>query len=145
MPKPLTNALTYSDHPASRSTVRRQYFAWRAAQVPPLPERCDNPTCVFHTSPMVWCNKPLPTIVEHIDGNTLDNRPKMLRLLCPNCDAQLSDTRGGANRGRIEHATGGYARLRKDGKRDYRMICDGGQLKIAGQPAVLSIKKVRGQ
>src|SRR4051794_21894390 len=78
----------------SRSTVWRHYLRWRQAQNPPLPVRCDNPVCFFHTNPLVWNSLSVKPILDHRDGNNTDNRSRMLRLLCPNCDAQ-QPTRGG--------------------------------------------------
>jgi hypothetical protein len=77
----------------SRGTVRRYYLRWRQEQEPPLPERCDNQQCLFHTNPLVWNGKPLQLILDHINGNADDNNPNNLRLLCPNCDSQNTDTR----------------------------------------------------
>ncbi|MFN0019440.1 MAG: hypothetical protein ACKVP0_14335 [Pirellulaceae bacterium] len=104
--------------------MRRFYLRWRAEQKPPLPLRCDNPECKFHTAPLTWNGKPLTLILDHRFGNRTDNRPKVLWLLCPNCDSQQLDTRGGANKGRIERSEGGFARLRKDGKRDYTLVVE---------------------
>ena len=115
------DVLCYRIKGASRDTVRRHYLRWRPPQDPPLPERCDNPDCLFHTHPLVWNDKPLKPILDHIDGHNTDNRPEMLRLLCPHCDAPL-ETRGGANKGRIEKATGGFAKLSRDGKRCYVLL-----------------------
>jgi hypothetical protein len=56
--------------------------------------------CAFHVRPLEWNGKPLRPILDHVNGNPRDNRPDNLRLLCPNCDSQLS-TRGGKNRGRV--------------------------------------------
>jgi hypothetical protein len=63
----------------------------------------------------VWNGKSLPLILDHREGNRFDNTPANLRLLCPNCDAQLT-TRGGANRGRVvEVVEGGYTLRNADG------------------------------
>lgn len=102
----------------SRDTVRRHYLNWREKRNPQMPVRCDNPKCFFHTKELVWNNKPIKPILDHINGNNSDNRPKNLRLLCPNCDSQL-ETRGGRNRGRIEKSEGGFAVVQKDGKRNF--------------------------
>jgi hypothetical protein len=115
--KPSREVLRYSLDAPSRSTVYRHYLAWRAQQNPPLPVRCDMPGCSFHTRPLVWNDRSFKPILDHIDGNNCDNRPHMLRLLCPNCDSQL-ETRGGGNKGKIEKATGGFAMVR-GGKRHY--------------------------
>jgi hypothetical protein len=53
-------------------------------------------------------NRSLSTVRRHYEkwrhknGNSLDNRPDNLRFLCPNCDSQLTETRGGRNKGRIQ-------------------------------------------
>ncbi|WP_337288434.1 hypothetical protein [Candidatus Methylomirabilis sp.] len=102
MPKKQRNVLLYSAKAANRTTVRRQYAAWRKAIG--LPDRCDNPSCEFHTAPLIWNGRNLPLILDHKEGNKYDNTPQNLRYLCPNCDAQL-ETRGGANRGRVTNRT----------------------------------------
>jgi hypothetical protein len=82
------DALVYRDGKRRGSIVRRQYELWRSEQKPPLPLRCDNPECRFHTEPLVWNGKKLKLILDHHNGNNTDNRQKNLRLLCPNCDSQ---------------------------------------------------------
>lgn len=130
--------LIYSNNGASRNTVRRHYMRWRQEQEPPLPERCDNPECWFHTNPLRWNDKPLKPILDHKNGNNSDNRPKNLRFLCPNCDSQNTDTRGGANKGRIEKSEGGFARVDKDGKRSYIFPVEAGHYSFSGQEAQVS-------
>jgi 5-methylcytosine-specific restriction endonuclease McrA len=36
-----------------------------------------------------WNNKPLPLILDHINGVNDDNRIENLRFVCSNCDSQL--------------------------------------------------------
>ena len=36
-----------------------------------------------------WMGKPMPLILDHINGINNDNRSKNLRFVCSNCDSQL--------------------------------------------------------
>lgn len=36
-----------------------------------------------------WMDKDVPLLVDHINGDSSDNTFKNLRIICPNCDAQL--------------------------------------------------------
>jgi hypothetical protein len=114
---------------AHQATVRRFYLQYRLEQQ--LPVRCDNPQCQFHTHELVWNGNPLPLILDHLKGVRNDNRPKSLRLLCPNCDSQLA-TRGGKNKGRVQLSSAGFAVKDAEGKRHYSLVADTGSFKLSG-------------
>lgn len=116
--------LRYAVPGATRARVRRAYAEYRKAHG--VPDRCDNPECVFHRQPLIWNGSALPIIVDHVDGVKYDNRPHRLRYLCPNCDAQ-APTRGGKNKGRVEASSGGFAVNRPDGKRAYTLPAETGR------------------
>jgi len=50
-----------------------------------------------------WQGKKLVLILDHIDGNSEDNSLKNLRLVCPNCDSQLSTFKA-RNKGNGRHS-----------------------------------------
>ena len=59
-----------------------------------------------------WNGKPLVLVLDHINGDSSDNRVENLRFVCPNCDIQLP-TFGSKNRGHGRE----YRRIRyKEGK-----------------------------
>ena len=135
--------LRYRPTPTNRSTVRRHYAKWR--KVKGLPVRCDIPTCQFHTQPLVWAGKALPIILDHVNGNSLDNNPKNLRYVCPNCDAQLS-TRGGANRGRVQEAEDGrYVLMSRDGRRHHHLIPEPASIRITAHAPMVVITPTKGR
>lgn len=52
-----------------------------------------------------WLGQPMPLELDHVNGNAADNRPEVIRLLCPNCHA-LTPTAKGKNRGNGRAALG---------------------------------------
>jgi len=131
--------LRYSKDKKNTATVRRHFIQWRFQQQPPIPVRCDEEKCHYFKSPLIWNDKELRLILDHINGNNSDNRPKNLRFLCPNCDSQL-ETRGGGNKGRIEKSEGGFAIVSKEGKRAYILPAEPGIITLSGGSANLSIQ-----
>ena len=110
---------------------------WRERQG--IQPRCDMGDCQFHAQPLRWLGQVLPLILDHVNGNNLDNSPKNLRYLCPNCDSQLS-TRGGRNRGRVlEASEGKYVLVSRDGKHHYHLIAEAGRLQITGHAPTVTI------
>lgn len=124
------HALRYHGGERSNAVAKRQYLMWRMAQTPPLPERCDNSNCRFHSEPLLWNHEVLPLILEHINGVNTDNRAENLRLLCPNCDSQNSATRGGANTGRVVKSAGGFALVGRDGHRNHVLPAETGTYEL---------------
>jgi hypothetical protein len=131
-----TDVLCYRETRQSPATVWRHYCKWRESQVPPIPDRCDNEDCRFHTEKPYWNGDRLPLILDHRNGNNSDNRPKNLHLLCANCDSQLAETRGGANRERIEKSAGGFSiRDKETGLRQYILPAEPGHVELRGREA----------
>lgn len=45
--------------------------------------------CAICNNKGEWLGKPMPLILDHINGINNDNRLKNLRFVCSNCDSQL--------------------------------------------------------
>lgn len=129
--------LTYKKGRRSPGTVKRYYIEWRSQQNPPIPIRCDESGCVYYQSPLIWNGKELKLILDHKNGVSGDNRPENLQLLCPNCNSQ-QPTHGGGNKGKVEQSEGGFANIRRDGKKDYTMPLESGKYTINGRQATLT-------
>jgi hypothetical protein len=97
---------------------------------------------MFYHQPLVWNNKALPLILDHINGVNSDNRRENLRLLCPNCAAQQSRTHAGANKGRVKKYSGGYSLRRDDepGKQNYFMPVESANIAIEGGGASFLVR-----
>jgi hypothetical protein len=112
----------------SQGVIRRAYLAWRAQQTPPIPERCDQEQCRFHTQPPIWNGKRFKFILDHRKGVRADNRPDSLQLLCPICNAQ-QPTHGGGNKGQVEMYPGGFMQ-RVNSKREFVMPAETGHYRL---------------
>jgi len=111
-----SDVLRYSTQKQNNKTVRHHYSKWRNSNG--LPDRCDNPNCIFHKNPLLWNGERLPLILDHINGNNKDNAPRNLHFLCPNCNSQ-QPTQGGKNKGRIQNESElGYEVKHRDGHGD---------------------------
>jgi hypothetical protein len=132
--------LRYTGGPRNNRTAKAHFLRWRKLQSPPIPVRCDNESCHFHTNSLSWNGRPLPLILEHRNGVNSDNRPENLRLLCPNCDAQNEATRGGANKGRVLKSPGGFCIVGEDGSKSYFLPVEPATLVLQGFAPTL-IKK----
>lgn len=123
-----SHILDYSLTPASRAVVRRAYRNWRQEQN--IPYWCDNVGCELHVNEPHWNGKPIVLTLDHKDGNSKNNRPSNLRLLCPNCDAQLP-TRGGGNKGRVRNeGVDSYHLVERDGTFEVKVMLTGVQATV---------------
>lgn len=121
--------------------IKRYYDKWRVEKGLPL-HRCDNKDCIYYKQKLFWLGKPLPVILDHVNGNNSDNTPGNLRYLCPNCDSMLSETRGGANKGRItRYNDNNYLISKREGTKHYYLYGSGGA--VAGGSAEISFSKVK--
>ena len=77
--KPISQLLQRESHFQSYK-LKRRLFA-EGLKIP----KCDS--CLGTE----WMGKPIPLELDHINGDSTDNRIENLRILCPNCHA-LTDT-----------------------------------------------------
>ncbi|WP_208544127.1 HNH endonuclease [Nocardioides seonyuensis] len=55
--------------------------------------------CAICGGPTTWNGQPMRLVLDHVDGDSTNNRRANLRLICPNCDSQLPTFKA-RNRGR---------------------------------------------
>ena len=55
--------------------------------------------CAICSMNNIWENKKIIFILDHIDGDSSNNKRENFRLICPNCDSQLP-TYKNRNKGR---------------------------------------------
>lgn len=63
--------------------------------------KCEAPGCAVSD----WLGKKITLQVDHIDGNSGDDSPGNVRLICPNCHSQ-TEFLGAANKGRGRKSLG---------------------------------------
>jgi hypothetical protein len=137
MPKPSKpttwhEVLRYGSN-VSQSTLRNYYRRYREENG--LPFRCDLEGCP-HPDPADWNGSAPCLILDHTQGARKDNRPHMLRYLCPNCNSQ-QPTHAGRNKGRTRQSSGGFGIRRGDGLWSYCLPAPTGVYRLTGNPVAL--------
>ena len=121
------------DKKPSQETIKRKFLQYLKKQ------KCCFEDCPTHTMGNSWWDKRLHLIMDYINGNTWDNQLENLRLICPNCNAQL-ETHGGKNKKEIEEIFDngyGYYTVRK-GLKEMLHIGSGGA--VAGGSAEITAR-----
>lgn len=77
-PKPLNDWLKILEKPHRLSSLKKRI----------LKEGLLKEECILCGQKNVWNGKKLILQLDHINGNTKDNRIENLRMLCPNCHSQ---------------------------------------------------------
>lgn len=105
----------YCSNRCQRAHERRRNTArWLASGVAVLSTRSDHYVrlhivaeqghcCAVCAQGLEWNDGALVLVLDHVDGDSTNNRRENLRLICPNCDSQLP-TYKNRNKGRGRHA-----------------------------------------
>lgn len=75
--------------------VSDKYTATKTSFVRNLILEEQNRVCGICSHDFMWQGKPVPAILDHINGDPFDNHRSNLRLICPMCASQLSTNTGG--------------------------------------------------
>ena len=126
------------DKKPSQGTIKRKFLQYLKNNR--IEQKCCFEDCPTHTMGNSWRGKSLHLIMDHINGNNWDNRLENLRLICPNCNAQLK-THGGKNKKEIEEIfDNGYRTVRK-GIQERLHISSGGG--VVGGNAEITTRSIK--
>ena len=76
----------FLQHPEEYQSARYNPGCW----IKPIIMEEQGHKCEICKIPLVWNGKPLVFVLDHIDGKASNNTRENLRLICSNCDSQLS-------------------------------------------------------
>lgn len=112
---------SYCSHKCHREYVRtKAKNCWKNGEICNSPRRLrrflidDYGHKCWNCNLTEWMTNPIPLELEHIDGNSGNNIPENLKMLCPNCHA-LTPTYKSKNRGRGRH----FRKLRYEEGKSY--------------------------
>ena len=88
-------------YPNEKIFVENSTYARHLIKKRILNEKLIDYNCSICGIDAVWQNKPMPLILDHINGVNDDNRLENLRFVCSNCDTQLPTYKSKNKIGRV--------------------------------------------